>query len=94
MASEPRAARPPAGGDAERGSAFARGLRFVARHPAGVLQGVFIALLAIVVLQNLEPTTIDVLFWSVPGLPKLVLILVSMVAGGVLWEIARRLISR
>ena len=53
-----------------------------------------IVLLAIVVLQNLEPTSIDVLFWSVPSLPKLVLILVAMLAGGVLWEIARRLIPR
>jgi uncharacterized integral membrane protein len=59
-----------------------------------VVQGVFVVLIAIVVLQNVEPTSIDVLFWSVPGLPKLVLILVAMLAGGLIWEIARRLLSR
>jgi len=91
---ETRAAQAPKGGEAKHGSAFARSMRFVARHPTGVIQGVFIALLAIVVLQNLEPTSIDLLFWSVPSLPKLVLILVAMLAGGVLWEIARRVISR
>ena len=67
---------------------------FVGRHPAGVVQGFFVALLAVVVLQNLEPTSIDVLFWSVPDLPKLVVILLAMLAGGLLWEIARRILPR
>jgi uncharacterized integral membrane protein len=82
------------GGEPRRGSLPAGIGRFVARHPAGVVQGLFVALLAIVVLQNLEPTSIDVLFWSVPSLPKLVLILGAMLAGGALWEIARRLLTR
>jgi uncharacterized integral membrane protein len=68
--------------------------RFVARHPLGVAQGIVFALVAIVVLQNLEPTSIDILFWSVPGFPKLVLILVSMVVGAAAWEIVRRLLPR
>jgi uncharacterized integral membrane protein len=92
--SEPPAVQSPTGGEADRASPIVRSARFVGRHPAGVAQGFFIALLTIIVLQNLEPTQIDVLFWTVPGLPKLVLILVAMVAGGVLWEIARRLIFR
>lgn len=94
MTTDPHAAPTPTADEPGRPSLLARGARFVARHPAGVVQGVFVALLAIVVLQNLEPTSIDVLFWSVTSLPKLVLILVAMLAGGVLWEIARRLVSR
>lgn len=84
----------PPGGEAPRASGLGRVARLIGRHPAGAAQGLFIALLAIVVLQNQEPTSIDVLFWSTPLLPKLVLILVAMLAGGVLWEIARRLLSR
>ncbi len=85
---------PPQASEAPRASSVGRIAHFVGRHPAGVVQGLFIALLAIVVLQNLEPTSIDVLFWSIPSLPKLVLILVAMLVGGVLWEIARRLLAR
>jgi uncharacterized integral membrane protein len=84
----------PSGSEPRRTSLPAGVARFVGRHPAGVVQGLFIALLAIVVLQNLEPTSLDVLFWSVPALPKLVVMLVAMLAGGALWEIARRLITR
>jgi uncharacterized integral membrane protein len=69
-------------------------LHLVARHPWRFAQGLFVALLVIVVLQNLEPTSIDVLFWSIPSLPKLVVILIAMLAGGVVWEIARRLLVR
>lgn len=67
---------------------------FLARHPIGVLQVLFVALVAIVVLQNLEPTTLDVLFWSIPGLPKLAMLLVAMVVGALVWEIARRRLFR
>jgi len=91
---ETRAAPSTTGGAPARTSLLAGIARFMARHPAGVLQGLFVALLMIVVLQNLEPTSIDVLFWSVSSLPKLVLILGAMVAGGALWEIARRLLTR
>lgn len=88
--------KPPAQSPApaERGSAAARLVRFVARHPIGVAQTSFAVLVAIVVLQNLEPTSFDVLFWSIQTLPKLVLVLVAMVVGGALWEIARRLLFR
>lgn len=69
-------------------------LGFLARHPIGVVQVLFVALVAIVVLQNLEPTSIDLLFWSVPQLPKLVLLLAAMAAGGLVWEILRRRLFR
>ena len=85
---------PPKTASARSGSALGSAAGFAARHPTGLLQVVFFALVVIVVLQNLEPTTIDVLFWSFPGFPKLVLILFSMVVGAVVWEIARRFFRR
>jgi len=69
-------------------------LGYVASHPAGVAQGLAYALLAVVILQNLEPTSIDLLFWSIPDIPKLVLILVAMLLGGVTWEVLRRMLFR
>lgn len=68
--------------------------RFLVTHPVGVLQTLFFALVTVVVLQNLEPTSLDVLFWSIPGLPKLVLVLVAMAIGGLLWELLRRRLFR
>jgi hypothetical protein len=76
------------------GSGLGRALRFVGRHPLGVLQFVFFGLIAIVVLQNLESTSIDVLFWSIPTFPKLVLIFVSMLVGAAAWEVVRRWLLR
>jgi uncharacterized integral membrane protein len=67
---------------------------FLARHPGGVIQALLFSLVAIITLQNVESTSIDVLFWSVPAFPKLVLIFVSMLAGAVAWELARRWIRR
>jgi uncharacterized integral membrane protein len=64
------------------------------RPPIGLLQALFIALVTIVVLQKLEPTTLDLLFWSIPGLPKLVMLLVAMAVGALVWEIARRRLFR
>lgn len=72
------------------GSALGGAARFVGRHPLGVLQGVAFALVAIVVLQNLEPVQIEVLFWSVPEVPKLVLMLIAMLVGAAAWEVLRR----
>jgi uncharacterized integral membrane protein len=77
-----------------RGPAWRRFGRFLAHHPVGVLQAVFIALVVIVVLQNLEPTTLDVLFWSIPGLPKLVMLLAAMAVGAAIWELLRRRLLR
>jgi len=74
----------------ERRSAWSSGVSFVARHPVGVAQVCVALLVVIVVLQNVEPTSIDVLFWSVARVPKLVLILASMVIGGLIWELLRR----
>ena len=75
-------------------SSFARILGFVARHPGGVAQSVLFLLVAIIVLQNVESTSIDVLFWSVPAIPKLVLIFVSMLVGAAAWELIRRWLRR
>jgi uncharacterized integral membrane protein len=50
-----------------------------------------LALLLTVILQNVEPTRIDILFWSLPAVPKLALIVGSMLVGAALWETARRL---
>jgi len=76
------------------GSAFGRGVAFVMRHPVGIVQFVFFALVAIIILQNLESTSIDVLFWSVSTLPKLVLICLSMLIGAAMWELLRRWFRR
>ena len=75
-------------------SALGRAVRFGIRHPVGVAQAVFFALVAIVILQNLESTSIDVLFWSFPAFPKIVLIFLSMLVGAALWELVRRLLRR
>ena len=53
----------------------------------------FYLLIVIIILQNLETTSIDVLFWTVTALPKLVLIFLSMLIGAVAWELARRMKS-
>jgi uncharacterized integral membrane protein len=90
--SEPIAVPPepsPAGA-----SKLVRTARFAGRHPVGLLQAFFAVLVAIVVLQNLEPTSIDVLFWSVPNVPKLILVIAAMAIGAVAWEILRRLVRR
>ncbi len=63
---------------------------FVARHPLGILKALGAVLLVIVILQNVEPTSVHVLFWKIAQLPKLVLILVSIALGALLWELARR----
>jgi len=68
--------------------------RFLVHHPVGVFQALFLALVTVVVLQNLEPTSLDVLFWSIAELPKLVLVLVAMAIGGLVWEILRRRLFR
>ncbi len=75
---------------ASSGSAFGRGVAFAVRHPIGIVQFVFFSLVAIIILQNLESTSIDVLFWSVSTLPKLVLICLSMLIGAAAWEFLRR----
>ncbi len=65
--------------------------RSIAQNPVRSIQIVFFTLVAIIVLQNLETTSIDVLFWSFAALPKLVLIFASMIVGALAWELARRL---
>jgi len=71
-------------------SALGRIVGLAVRHPGKVVQLVLLLLLAIIILQNLEPTSINVLFWSIAAFPKLLLILVSMLVGAAAWEIVRR----
>ena len=65
--------------------------RYIAQNPLRAVQIVFFVLLAIIILQNLETTSIDVLFWTIAALPKLVLIFLSMILGAIAWELIRRL---
>jgi uncharacterized integral membrane protein len=65
------------------------------KKPKFIVWALSLLLLSIVILQNVEPTQVDFLFWSLPAMPKLVLILVSMLAGAVLalvgsWEFRSR----
>lgn len=80
--------------DKPRRSALGRAAKgggsWLRHHPLGALQIVLIILLAIIVLQNLEPTSLDILFWTAARLPKLVVILISMVLGALVWEWIRR----
>jgi len=85
-ASEPR--------DPGSGSSFGRIVGFVGRHPSQVVQFVLFSLLAIVILQNVEPTSIDVLFWSIASVPKLLLIFLSMLVGAASWELLRGRLRR
>lgn len=71
-------------------STWVRALSFLRRHWRAIGRIAAVALLLIVVLQNVEPTSVDLLFWSIGSLPKLVLIVVSMALGAGLWEVGRR----
>ena len=81
-------------GGAGRGSLVGSSLEFAARRPGTAALIVAALLLAVIVLQNIEPIEIDLLFWSVARVPKLVLILVSMLIGGLIWEVVRRRLRR
>lgn len=65
-------------------------LGWVRLHPWGALQILLLLILVVVIAQNLEPTSIDLLFWTVARLPKLLVILISMVIGALIWEAIRR----
>jgi uncharacterized integral membrane protein len=69
-------------------------LQLAARRPGAAALVVAALLLVIVVLQNVEPIELDLLFWSVARVPKLVLILASMLVGALIWEVARRRLFR
>ncbi|HSA60291.1 MAG TPA: LapA family protein [bacterium] len=51
------------------------------KKPKFIAWTLLLLLFLIVILQNVEPTQVDFLFWSLPAMPKLVLILLSMIAG-------------
>ena len=75
-------------------SLFGSSLQFAARRPGAAALALAVLLLVVIVLQNFEPIEIDLLFWSVARVPKLVLILASMLIGGLVWEVARRRLFR
>lgn len=79
-------------GSRDRPSALRRLGRFALRHRTGLTWGLLLLLLVLAILQNVEPVSIDFLFWSLPAVPKLVLILGSMALGAGLAELARRLL--
>jgi uncharacterized integral membrane protein len=61
-------------------------------RPKTILWIIGIILILIFIFQNVEPTQLHFLFWSLPELPKLVFILISMALGALLallisWEI-------
>jgi uncharacterized integral membrane protein len=83
------------GGEASRQRSWlGSSLELAARRPGAVALAALALLVVIIVLQNVEPVEIDLLFWSVARVPKLVLILVSMLLGALIWEVARRRLSR
>ena len=64
-------------------------------RPKVIVWGVFLLLLITVILQNVEPTSVDLLFWSLPQVPKIILILIAMAIGALitalgLWQRKRR----
>jgi uncharacterized integral membrane protein len=87
--------------EVQNGSAKAGGVgtrlrrigQFIVENPLRTAQIVFFALVVIIILQNLETTSIDILFWTIAALPKLVLIFLSMIIGALAWELVRRLKS-
>jgi uncharacterized integral membrane protein len=73
---------------------FRRILGFTFRHRRALGRGLLLAVVLILILQNVEPTGIDVLFWSFASVPKLILILASMVLGVMVWEIGLKVFRR
>lgn len=63
-------------------------------HPVGTIQLLLLVLLLVIIGQNMEPTDIDVLLWTWEGIPKLILLLMSMVVGAAGWEALRQLFRR
>jgi uncharacterized integral membrane protein len=64
----------------------------IARRWRAITYATLCLLLFVIVLQNLDPTRLDLLFWSVGEVPKLVLVLGSMAIGVLLWELGRLLL--
>ena len=82
----------------KKSSALARGGKksgqWLLAHPLGALQLLGLVLLVIVVFQNLEPTSIDILFCTLADIPKLFMLLLSMILGALVWELIKRTLLR
>ena len=81
-------------GGPQRPGPATRAVSLLSRHWKASLRTLLGLALLVVVLQNVEPTTLDLWFWSIERVPKLVLILISMAVGAGLWEILRRALRR
>ena len=60
------------------------------KKPKFIAWALLLLVFTVVILQNVEPTQVDFLFWSLPAMPKLVLILLSMIAGAALALVGAR----
>lgn len=58
-------------------------------RPKTIIWSLTLIVLGIIVFQNVEPVTMNVLFWSTPPLPKLVFILIAMLLGAILTLVIR-----
>ena len=67
-----------------------RATRWLRNNPATALKVLGVLLVVIIVLQNMEPTSVNLLFWQLPAVPKLVLLLAAMGIGALLRESLRR----
>lgn len=56
-------------------------------RPKTIMWIVIFALFLTLILQNVEPVQIDLLFWSLPNVPLLLLIIISMAVGALLYKI-------
>jgi len=56
-------------------------------RPKTLIWIVVAAILLTLILQNVEPVQIDLLFWSLPHVPLLLLILISMALGAILYKV-------
>lgn len=56
-------------------------------RPKTIIWIVVVAILLTLILQNVEPVQIDLLFWSLPHVPLLLLILISMALGALLYKL-------
>ena len=82
-------------GKQDKESVMVRTGRWLASHPLAALQLLLLLLITIIALQNLESTHLNILFWTVMEVPKLFMLLISMLLGGLIWEgIRRQLVLR
>ncbi len=75
-------------------NALSRYLTFLRQHRRLATLVLIWTLVAVALLQNMEPTRIRLWFWTLIEVPKLFLILGSMIVGVALWELIRWTVRR